>query len=520
MPKNILIFSDGTGQAGGITFDEDRTNIYKLYRATRCSPDSCINPDEQVAFYDPGLGSPGNRGFMFGTAGRWIYNTASQATGLGLTANIVDCYAALIRLYRDGDRIFLFGFSRGAYTVRSLAALIAKCGIPRQLPNNRPVPLDVAGPRKIADYAVRHVYQFCSSRPRTKKASYRNFLLDTRELVAQRFRREHGSFNPQDPAKANVYPYFIGVFDTVAALGRPAAVIFLSIGFVLLIAALSLAISLLSALSTAPYVGWLLAYLKFEYVFSAFSAATVLVGLYALLQTYVKFDFRVPGYGPLKSLATFHFAPPKHKFYDYYLDVNVEYAKHAISIDENRKDFQRVRWYPTAAREGTRDKFGNIYFEQVWFAGVHADVGGGYPENESRLSDITLRWMLAAASIVPDGIKHDERVLCLYPDSAGPQHDEVKAGRWQRAIRQVPYDDRTGISQATMHKSVYERFDAGPVVHYDVLTDYRPVNLSNHADFRHYYDTNLPKPAARVAVADDIEAKWERRMASGQGRSE
>jgi uncharacterized protein (DUF2235 family) len=95
MAKNILIFSDGTGQAGGITFDEDRTNIYKLYRATRCGPDSCIHPDEQVAFYDPGLGSPADGGFMFGKTGRWAYNIASRATGLGITANTIDCYAGL-----------------------------------------------------------------------------------------------------------------------------------------------------------------------------------------------------------------------------------------------------------------------------------------------------------------------------------------------------------------------------------------------------------------------------------------
>lgn len=163
--KNILILSDGTGMAGGITFDEDRTNIYKLFRATRCGPDSCINPQQQVAFYDPGLGSPADGGFIWGTTGRRLYNLVSQATGLGITANIIDCYAAIIRLYRPGDRIFLFGFSRGAYTVRSLGAVIAQCGVPRRLPNGDPVPLDVAATRKIATAAVKNVYQFCSSRP-------------------------------------------------------------------------------------------------------------------------------------------------------------------------------------------------------------------------------------------------------------------------------------------------------------------------------------------------------------------
>jgi len=57
MGKNVLIFSDGTAQAGGLRFDENRSNIYKLYRATRCGPDSTIDPRPQVTFYDPGLSS-------------------------------------------------------------------------------------------------------------------------------------------------------------------------------------------------------------------------------------------------------------------------------------------------------------------------------------------------------------------------------------------------------------------------------------------------------------------------------
>jgi Uncharacterized alpha/beta hydrolase domain (DUF2235) len=51
MAKNIIIYSDGTGQAGGFRFDEKRSNIYKLYRATRCGPDSSVDPQEQIAFY-------------------------------------------------------------------------------------------------------------------------------------------------------------------------------------------------------------------------------------------------------------------------------------------------------------------------------------------------------------------------------------------------------------------------------------------------------------------------------------
>src|SRR5437868_4000659 len=77
MPKNVVIFSDGTGQAGGFRFDENRSNIYKLYRATRVAPDSSIDPGEQVAFYDPGLGSQADGPHLYARFLRWIYNLVS-----------------------------------------------------------------------------------------------------------------------------------------------------------------------------------------------------------------------------------------------------------------------------------------------------------------------------------------------------------------------------------------------------------------------------------------------------------
>ena len=58
MPKRILVFADGTGNKGGLLPDESRTNVYKLYRATRSGPDSPIVPAEQLAFYVPGVGTP------------------------------------------------------------------------------------------------------------------------------------------------------------------------------------------------------------------------------------------------------------------------------------------------------------------------------------------------------------------------------------------------------------------------------------------------------------------------------
>jgi uncharacterized protein (DUF2235 family) len=67
MAKNIIIYSDGTGQVGGLRPDENRSNIYKLYRATRCGPDTDIDPREQRTFYDAGLGSQPPGGAFFVT---------------------------------------------------------------------------------------------------------------------------------------------------------------------------------------------------------------------------------------------------------------------------------------------------------------------------------------------------------------------------------------------------------------------------------------------------------------------
>src|SRR5262249_60248792 len=112
--------------------------------------------------------------------------------------------------------------------------------------------------------------------------------------------------------------------------------------------------------------------------------------------------------------------------------------------------------------------------------------------------------MLAAASIIPNGIRYDSAVLQPYPDPTGPQHDECKAGHWQRLVRDLP-------SEATMHKSVYARLAAEQVLQYEVFAAYRPVNLKNHVDFSHYYGQGTPTPSTPpTAVADDVEARWER----------
>ncbi|MCK1266770.1 DUF2235 domain-containing protein [Bradyrhizobium sp. 49] len=498
MPKNIVIFSDGTGQAGGINFDEARTNVYKLYRACRVGPDTKVDPSAQVAFYDPGLGSASDGGHFKTGWMRWLYNLASMATGLGITRNIVDCYAAIISLYEEGDRIYLIGFSRGAYTVRSVAGVMTHCGIPQHLPDGSPLNRDHNSIKKLAEHAVKNVYQFCPSYSRKDTIGYRKFLLETRDAIAAQFRREHGSSQTVgEVEQANVFPYFIGVFDTVAALGHR------YLGSALVALGIAILVGLHAGGSVLepyfPWAGWAARILSYFGITAA---------LIAFLRNYLKVAPPMPAYSLAKRLMTLHLAPPKHKFYDTTLNRNVSYAKHAISIDENRADFKRVPWSPTAEKQDQRDAHGNLYFEQVWFPGVHADIGGGYLENEARLSDVALKWMVAGASLVPDGLKHHGSVLRLSPDPAGPQHNEQAGSILTGGVRHLPVDPETGESASPMHKSVYKRFETDHILLYDRMAPYRPDNMRVHVDFRSYFDHGTP-PLPKC-VADDLESKWEK----------
>jgi hypothetical protein len=390
--------------------------------------------------------------------------------------------------------------------------VIAYCGIPTKLPNGDAVKLDVASSKKLASYAVKHVYQFTSSRPRNVATARQQFLLDTRNLIAQRFRNEHGSI-ADTGADANVYPYFVGVFDTVAALLNPLMSFLLLCAFV----ALDLVVSwILLFIPNLPLVGRFFSFFEsFGPNFIGLVALTIVLGLAGYVFTHLKFDFHVPGYGWRQKLRTVHRTELYQKFYDYTLNPNVPYAKHAISIDENRKDFRRVGWDPRERNRPERDEFGNIFFEQVWFPGDHADIGGSYEENESRLSDGALQWMLIAATVIPHPIKFNTDVLRTYPVPVAKLHDEVKAGfgfitrltgcTWKKAHRSLP------STEATMHKSVYERFDAREALEYDTWKPYRPETLHNHVDFARFYRSGSTFPATSLstatALADDPETR-------------
>lgn len=465
LSKNIVIFSDGTGQRGGLYFDEERTNVYKLYRATRVAPDCNIDPTKQIAFYDPGLGTQQTDGSSITRTFRWIYNFVSQATGLGITRNIIDCYAALIRLWEPGDRIFLFGFSRGAYTVRCLASVICLCGIPTTDQKGRSLKRDLSSAQKIASRAVKTVYQHVSS-PRDAK------YVPQRQVLAKLFRADYRSASGYDNTDPNTYPFFVGVFDTVAALSNYGSLFILGVAYLFAISAASTALAFYS--------------FDFWYWFSWLAVDTFLLLLALYVYTHLKFSFRGAG---IHWWETIHLTNFRQKFYDQNLNVDVKYARHAISIDELRADFTRVKW------GNRRSDFNQASrkipaFEQIWFAGNHADIGGGYPENESRLSDIALTWMLQAARNLGDeSLIVDDTVLHLHPSASGSQHDETYSSAFRFAGKKLRDPD----GNATLHPSVLERFSLKEVQQYDLRSPYRPEALRFHAQLSDYYK-EIPAP--------------------------
>ena len=476
MSKNILIFSDGTGQAGGLTPDQNISNIYKLYRATRCGPENKIDPSRQLTFYDPGLGSQPDSGLLFVTrAYRWLHDLVSQATGLGITTNIIDCYAALLRMWQPGDRIFLFGFSRGAYTVRCVASVLSFCGIPTTMADGKtPLFRDVNSTRKIAKKAVKQVYEHVGS---PKDIAY----LEQRKALALRFRRKYGSDVNGAP---NVNPFFIGVFDTVASLGSYRVGALAVAGLLAILALISAVVSFGQSFFLIPF--WP--------TFAALIGLSIIVAGIWYVIAHVQYAVGLEGYSFWQTL---HFTAPKMQFYDKHLDNAVWYARHAISIDEDRADFARVEWASPKNSGPSRSDSTPDWLEQTWFAGVHSDIGGGYAENEARLSDIALEWMVHAAENLPDantpngnGIIIDRRHLQLNPDARGPQHDEREPGyfggrlKWTKALRKIAPD-------AILHPSVYDRFAADKVSQFYEMKPYRPENLATHKKLQQYYSESV-----------------------------
>ncbi|UZF90539.1 DUF2235 domain-containing protein [Bosea sp. NBC_00550] len=375
MARNICIFSDGTGQAGGAN-PINWTSVYRLFMATREA-----DPAGQICFYDPGLGSNPDEGEIRGPFRR-LKDWLAQATGYGITDNIIDCYAALLCAYRPGDRIFLFGFSRGAYTVRSLGGVLALCGVPGGFAkvmrwDGFTDAIQAAEVRALASSAVKDVYMVKDDAARAEAAAA--------------FRSRHGT----QPAP----PFFVGVWDTVRALGLPA----------------------------------------------------------------------------IGSM------PGRHKFHDATLNRQVAHGRHALAIDENREVFAPELWDETQAPPGQ--------IRQVWFAGVHTDIGGGYGLKMG-LSDLSLGWMIAEAQAIAHPLTVEPRLIAeLRPDALGRQHDERKTSwlPWSEGTREGFVLHEFQPQPARMAASVEPRLQAPAVPILDKMLQYRPRALAEYPPFAAYY---------------------------------
>jgi hypothetical protein len=252
------------------------------------------------------------------------------------------------------------------------------------------------------------------------------------------------------------------VFDTVASLSNPVAVaVFAVVGLLAMAGIATLCWWLLPL--AGVFDNWL------AWVGIVVATAAVVAGVW-LLAYRIRWEI---GLKNRKWWQVFHVLNWRMKFYDMSLNTNVGFARHALAIDETREAFDRVPW-GMPGEWPQRPKGQPEWFQQIWFAGNHSDIGGSYPEDESRLSDISLQWMMEAASSV--GLKHDPSVLKLYPHPVGPQHDETRKGPFKYAgkIR------RKIVPQAPLHESVIRRFEAAEVLQYDLNLPYRPENLREH----------------------------------------
>jgi uncharacterized protein (DUF2235 family) len=292
--KRILVCCDGTWNRPDQVHDGHicSSNVTKI---ARCIPPVDPAGNRQLVFYDKGVGT-GNFDRIRGGAFGW-----------GIKRKILDAYRFLMINYEPGDELFFFGFSRGAYTVRSTFGLIRNSGL-----------LKPEFAHKLADAYALYRRRDDASHPDA--------------VESELFRR---SFSHEPRAR------FIGVWDTVGALGLP-------------------------------------------------------VG------------------GPLQ------FINQRWKFHDMTLSSWVDNAFQALAIDERRKPFQPAIWEQSPKAGGQR-------LEQVWFAGVHSNVGGSYPQ--AGLSDIALLWMINKAEEC--GLAIDRGCMTAVnhpqPDSSGKLYDSQTA---------------------------------------------------------------------------------------------
>jgi uncharacterized protein (DUF2235 family) len=403
--RNIVILCDGTGNE----ISENISNVLKLYRCLRKTEKT---QPRQLVFYDPGVGTL-ERPDVWHKLRQDFNAILGLATGYGLDDNVLAAYAFLVGNYQDGDQIYLFGFSRGAYTVRVLAGLIHKVGL------ISPQQVNLAGSGLIA---------------------YKQFSSDVVPKLGPDWRALTDAGDEDGPIAATP-------FDNAAQFARITS-------------------------TRWPTI-------KFTGVWD--TVASVIVPRADRL------------YWPSLEELAFTLQNP-----------SVQIFRQAISIDERRCMFRLKKW--DEPQTFTHNRFNDAHAEpqdikQVWFAGVHADIGGGYPEIESGLSKYPLIWMIDEATKC--GLAVNPRTVnqlawgvqrkgspfsYVEPDVRGELHTSLRGAWWlleflPKSAKYKEWPERQTYfgfyipdaeprlipEDAFIHESVVKRMDA--------LADYRPVNL-------------------------------------------
>ena len=303
-PRRLILLFDGTWN--DVEFGNGDTNIVRLRDLIdqalpdrEARPHTAADGPETYVFYRRGVGTDGPLDRLRG-----------GVLGFGVDANIRRGYRFLARHYRPGDLIYVFGFSRGAFTARSLVGYLAAAGL--------------------------LTAQNCT--PALEAAAWAYYRTDPDDRLPGDWNALGPFMHPRGTLRVRA----LGVFDTVGALGVPG--------------------------NAARAVN------RLRYAFHNVEMPTI-------------------------------------------TDVNL----HAVAIDEQRPSFVATLW--------RQHKFKLLerpwVTEQVWFPGVHADIGGGYHDNETRptraLDDIPLDWML-------------RRLTALCPEFPAPPDlgKPLRAG-WARA---------------------------------------------------------------------------------------
>jgi len=198
--KDIVVLCDGTANQVNIL---SQTNVLRLARLLQKTG----GDRRQVVYYDPGLGTEGAPGALT-PFGRWVTKGLGLVFGYGLKKNLSDAYAFLVQHYEPGDRIYIFGFSRGAYTARALTGLLQRVGLLERGCDNL-IPYAIRYFQKRDDHQLNFFKQRFS---RTYHLAWRDVVPDIAEIPALKEKASR-------PSRGVIPVHFLGVWDTVKSIG-------------------------------------------------------------------------------------------------------------------------------------------------------------------------------------------------------------------------------------------------------------------------------------------------------------